>query len=114
MRQAHLAAGWGCVARLQDEATRKKQAGLGEVAGAGERAGAERAECGGILPGARVVCVAFLRWKKRLREADGGQGEVRAPLAKFVEVKLVTAGPGLAGAAPACRGWRATRGWKFC
>ena len=28
---------------LQDEATRKKQAGVGEVAEAGERAGAERA-----------------------------------------------------------------------
>jgi hypothetical protein len=34
----------------------------------------------------------FYAWKKRLREADGGQGVVRAPLAKFVEVKLVPAG----------------------
>jgi hypothetical protein len=39
----------------------------------------------------------FYAWKKRLREAEGGQGVVRAPLAKFVEVKLVPAGPGLAG-----------------
>jgi len=40
----------------------------------------------------------FYAWKKRLREADAGQGVLRAPLAKFVEVKLVPAGPGLAGA----------------
>jgi len=47
----------------------------------------------------RGLCAPhFYAWKKRLREADGGQGEVRAPLAKFVEVKLVPAGPGLAGA----------------
>jgi len=47
----------------------------------------------------RGLCAPhFYAWKKRLREADGGQGEVRAPLAKFVEVKLVTAGPGLAAA----------------
>ena len=47
----------------------------------------------------RGLCAPhFYAWKKRLREADGGQGEVRAPLAKFVEVKLVTAGPSLAGA----------------
>jgi hypothetical protein len=47
----------------------------------------------------RGLCAPhFYAWKKRLREADGGQGEVRAPLAKFVEVKLVPAGLGLAGA----------------
>jgi hypothetical protein len=47
----------------------------------------------------RGLCAPhFYAWKKRLREANGGQGEVRAPLAKFVEVKLVPAGPGLAGA----------------
>ncbi len=45
----------------------------------------------------RLCAPHFYAWKKRLREADGGQGEVRAPLGKFVEVKLVTAGPGLAG-----------------
>ena len=52
----------------------------------------------------RGLCAPhFYAWKKRLREADGGQGVVRAPLAKFVEVKLVTAGPGLAGAASVSR-----------
>ncbi len=46
----------------------------------------------------RGLCAPhFYAWKKRLREAEGGQGVVRAPLAKFVEVKLVPAGPGLAG-----------------
>jgi hypothetical protein len=44
----------------------------------------------------RGLCAPhFYAWKKRRREADGGQGEVRAPLAKFVEVKRVPAGPGL-------------------
>jgi hypothetical protein len=47
----------------------------------------------------RSLCAPyFYAWKKRLREADGGQGVLRAPLAKFVEVKLVPAGPGLVGA----------------
>ena len=47
----------------------------------------------------RGLCAPhFCAWKKRLREAGGGQGVVGAPLAKFVEVKLVPAGPGLAGA----------------
>ncbi len=39
----------------------------------------------------------FYAWKKRLREADGGQGVVGAPLAKFVEVQLAPAGWGDAG-----------------
>ena len=71
------------------------------MAGAGERAGAERAECGGFCRERGLCAPHFYAWKKRLREADGGQGVVRAPLAKFVEVKLVPAGwgsgPGLAG-----------------
>ena len=49
--------------------------------------------------GERGLCAPyFYTWRKRLREADAGQGVLRAPLAKFVEVKLVPAGPGLAGA----------------
>jgi len=38
------------------------------VAEAGFRAGAKRAECGGVLPGALVVRAAVYWWKKRLRE----------------------------------------------
>ena len=49
--------------------------------------------------GERGLCAPyFYTWRKRLCEADAGQGVLRAPLAKFVEVKLVPAGPGLAGA----------------
>jgi len=49
--------------------------------------------------GERGLCAPyFYTWRKRLREADAGQGVLRAPLAKFVEGKLVPAGPGLAGA----------------
>ena len=47
----------------------------------------------------RGLCAPyFFAWKKRLREADVGQEVLGAPLTKFVEVKLVPAGPGLAGA----------------
>ena len=47
----------------------------------------------------RGLCAPhFYAWKKRLREAEAGQGVLGAPLTKFVEVKLVPAGPGLAGA----------------
>ncbi len=44
----------------RDDAARAQQAGTTEVAGVGFRAGAERAECGGVLPGAKVVRTAFL------------------------------------------------------
>ena len=47
----------------------------------------------------RGLCAPyFYAWKKRLREAAAGRDVLRAPLTKFVEVKLVPAGPGLAGA----------------
>jgi hypothetical protein len=41
----------------------------------------------------------FFAWKKRLREADAGQGVVGAPLTKFVEVQLAPGGWGQAGEA---------------
>jgi hypothetical protein len=43
----------------------------------------------------------FCAWKKRLREADAGQGEFRTPLTKFMEVQLAPAGWGGAGTGPA-------------
>ena len=53
----------------------------------------------------RGLCAPyFYAWKKRLREAAAGRDVLRAPLTKFVEVRLVPAGPGLAGAANV---WRA-------
>jgi hypothetical protein len=48
----------------------------------------------------RGLCAPhFFAWKKRLREADGGQGVLRAPLTKFVEVQVVPVGWGQAGEA---------------
>jgi hypothetical protein len=35
----------------------------------------------------------FYAWKKRLREADAGQGVLGAPLTKFVEVQVTPGGP---------------------
>jgi hypothetical protein len=59
----------------------------------------------------RGLCAPyFYAWKKRLREATAGRDVLRAPLTKFVEVRLVPAGPGLAGAAReagAANVWRA-------
>ena len=55
---------------LQDEATRKKQAGVGEVAEVSPRAGAERADGGGVLSGARVVRAALFRLEETV--ARGG------------------------------------------
>src|ERR1019366_7477535 len=53
----------------------------------------------------RGLCAPyFYAWKKRLREAAAGRDVLRAPLTKFVEVRLVPAGPGLAGAARAAGG----------
>jgi hypothetical protein len=49
---------------LGDEATRKTWEGVGEVAEAGKRAGAEWADSGGVLPGARVVRAVLLRLEK--------------------------------------------------
>jgi len=45
----------------------------------------------------RLCAPYFYAWKKRLREADAGQGVLRAPLTKFVEVQLAPAGWGGAG-----------------
>ena len=83
------------VARLGDEATSKKQEGVGEVAEAGERAGAERAECGGVLPGARVVRAALFRVEETA--ARGCRSEVRGS----------ETGPGRVGAGGAAREPRA-------
>src|ERR1019366_1578622 len=48
----------------------------------------------------RGLCAPyFFAWKKRLREADAGQGVVGAPLTKFVEVQLAGIGWGQAGEA---------------
>src|ERR1035437_6727198 len=62
----------------------------------------------------RGLCAPyFYAWKKRLREAAAGRDVLRAPLTKFVEVRLVPAGPGLAGAAReagAANVWRAAGG----
>src|ERR1019366_5412760 len=59
----------------------------------------------------RGLCAPyFYAWKKRLREAAAGRDVLRAPLTKFVEERLVPAGPGLAGAAReagAANVWRA-------
>lgn len=65
-----------------DDATRAEQASPAEVARIVVRAGAERGECGGVLPGAPIVRFAFLL----VEEAAGGpwRGE-------FVEVKLAAA-----------------------
>ena len=64
----------------RDDAARGKQEGTTEVAEVDFRAGAERADGGGVLPGARGICAPqFFAWKKRLSEAGA---------AKFVEVKL--------------------------
>ena len=82
------------VATLLHEATRKKQAGVGEVAEVSQRAGAERAECGGVLPGAGVVRAALFRMEKTV--ARGGAGGRLG--AKFVEVQGVPSGWGQAGA----------------
>lgn len=50
----------------------------------------------------RGLCAPqFYAWKKRLREADAGQGEFRTPLTKFMEVQLAPAGWGGAGTGPA-------------
>jgi hypothetical protein len=55
----------------------------------------------------------FYAWKKRLREADAGQGVLRAPFAKFVEVQLAPAGQaeaarnvGAAGVVQGAGEWR--------
>ena len=71
----------------RDDAARTEQASATEVAGIAFRAGAERAECGGVLPGAPVVRVAFLL----VEEAAGGAVGAE----KFVEVKLAAAAPTL-------------------
>jgi hypothetical protein len=48
----------------------------------------------------RGLCAPhFFAWKKRLREADAGQGVVGAPLTKFVEVQLAPGGWRQAGEA---------------
>src|SRR5882762_1299653 len=49
---------------LRDDATRAKQESVGEVAEADFRAGAEWAECGGVLRRTQAVCATFLRLEK--------------------------------------------------
>ena len=50
-----------------------------------------------FLPERGLCAPQFYAWKKRLREADVGQGEFRTPLTKFMEVQLAPAGWGGAG-----------------
>jgi len=57
----------------------------------GFRAGAEWAECGGVLPANAAVCATFLAWKKRLRETAAPRQPQGGEAARFVEVKLVAA-----------------------
>jgi len=52
------------------DTARTEQEGASEVAEADLRAGAERAECGGVLPGAAVVRAALLL----VEEAAAGGG----------------------------------------
>ena len=52
------------------DTARTEQEGASEVAEADLRAGAERAECGGVLPGASVVRAALLL----VEEAAAGGG----------------------------------------
>ena len=52
----------------------------------------------------RLCAPYFYAWKKRLREADAGQGVLGAPLTKFVEVQLAPGGWGQGGAARDVRG----------
>jgi transposase-like protein len=48
----------------------------------------------------RGLCAPqFYAWKKRLREAAAGQGVLRAPLTKFVEVQVAPGGWEEGGAA---------------
>src|SRR5277367_6225467 len=54
----------------RDDAAGTKQASTTEVEEVDFRAGAERAECGGVLPGARVARVTFLL----VEEAAAGGG----------------------------------------
>jgi len=65
--EAHLAGLWGSVASWPDrwggrpdDRARPKAESATAVAEVGFRAGAKRAECGGVLPGARVARVPFL------------------------------------------------------
>ena len=58
------------IAILWNERARKE--GVDEVAAAGFGAGAERAECGGVLPRAWGMCSAILRLEKAAEPARGG------------------------------------------
>jgi len=93
----------------RDDAAGTKQASTTEVGEVDFRAGAERAERGGVLPGARVARVTFLL----VEEAAAGGGVRGAAHAddEIVEVKL-------AGAEPECPATGAPPGgtgeWKFC
>ena len=73
---------------LRDEAARKKQASVGEVAEVSPRAGWERGVGGGFCRERELCAPHFFAWKKRLREAGGGE---------FVEVQVVPGGWGRAG-----------------
>jgi hypothetical protein len=73
---------------LRDDATKTKQKSMDEVAQTDFRADAEREECGGVLPRAEVARVAFLLWKKRLRENIA---------TRFVEVQVAESSANVAG-----------------
>src|SRR5579883_605882 len=81
-----------CRRGRHSDAARTEQESAGEVAAAGFRAGAERAECGGVLPGASVVRAALLLveeaaagdgpgeacWRRQVRGSERGGGARRA------------------------------------
>ena len=76
---------------------------MGEVAEAGEGAGAERAECGGVLPGAGVVRSAILHLGKA---ATRGGRRARSASRSAHEVRGSATGSGRVGARRERRGMR--------
>src|SRR5579885_635574 len=74
-----------CRRGRHSDAARTEQESAGEVAAAGFRAGAERAECGGVLPGAPLVRAALLLVEERLRETAPAKP---AGVGRFVEVNV--------------------------
>ena len=75
------------------------------MAEAGKRAGAERAECGGVLPGARVVRAVLLRLEEAA--ARGGR-RARCGWRSAREVRGSASGSGAGG------GRRERRGMRGC
>src|SRR5579883_2350303 len=108
------------------DAARTEQEGASEVAEAGCRAGAERAECGGVLPGASVVRAALLLVEEAA--AGGGLASEHAQWRRSGEawrrrqVRGSAAGPPrragrerVRGGGPCARAARVrlTRGWRY-